>query len=322
MNTNDTQELFVEALSKRIPKKSKLADFIAETLCIEKESAYRRLRGDVSFTLREAGLIAGKMNLSFDGIVRYTKPKVSRAVVMNMDIDYDMINNGYESIENAVVFLQSLTVQPYSEFGAALSTITLSLYAPYNLLARFFTFKYYRIYGGKHSNIPFSQTAISERGVQLMQQIGYDVRNISYTYYIWNQSIISEIIEDIRYYTSIHAITMEEKLAIKAELFHFLDDLEKVVGNGAHLETGNKVEFYLSNINIRNTYSYMWCENFYLSMITTFVISAMVSVEESTLIKTRNWIDSLKVSSTLISGVSTIARIQFFEKQRELVDKL
>lgn len=319
---NDINDLFIRTLNNKIPKKTQLADLIADVLCIEKETAYRRLRGNAPFSLREAGLIASKLNLSLDEVVMNAVQGKDKPIIMKMNVNYDLINNGYKSLESVATFLHTLCSESYSEFAVTLASITLSLYAQYEYIPRFLAFKYYRIYG-KQSNIAFCQVKYPpQKGLELMRQISNDLQYISYTYYILNESLIEELVKDIRYYASIHAITEGELKALKKEIHQFLNDLELLVARGTHKDTGNKVEFYLSNINIPNTYSYFLCESFQVTMITTFILSAMISYEEGALERTRSWIESLKQASTLISGVGTVSRIQFFDKQRMVVDRL
>ena len=48
----------ITAMKARVPEKQNLAGYLADTLCMGKEAVYRRLRGEVSFTLEEVALIS------------------------------------------------------------------------------------------------------------------------------------------------------------------------------------------------------------------------------------------------------------------------
>ena len=56
MITNDPNTNLIEAMKEKLPLKGKLADMLMDTLYIGKEAVYRRLRGEVPFTLQEAAL--------------------------------------------------------------------------------------------------------------------------------------------------------------------------------------------------------------------------------------------------------------------------
>ena len=52
MITNDPNTNLIEAMKEKLPLKGKLADMLMDTLYIGKEDVYRRLRGEVPFTLQ------------------------------------------------------------------------------------------------------------------------------------------------------------------------------------------------------------------------------------------------------------------------------
>ena len=64
MITNDPNTNLIEAMKEKLPLKGKLADMLMDTLYIGKEAVYRRLRGEVPFTLQEAALVSRKLGKS------------------------------------------------------------------------------------------------------------------------------------------------------------------------------------------------------------------------------------------------------------------
>ena len=52
MITSDPNTNLIEAMKEKLPLKEKLADMLMDTLYIGKEAVYRRLRGEVPFTLQ------------------------------------------------------------------------------------------------------------------------------------------------------------------------------------------------------------------------------------------------------------------------------
>jgi len=66
MITNDPNTNLIEAMKEKLPLKGKLADMLMDKLFIRqktagKEAVYRRLRGEVPFTLQEAALVSRKL---------------------------------------------------------------------------------------------------------------------------------------------------------------------------------------------------------------------------------------------------------------------
>ena len=62
----------ITAMKARVPEKQNLAGYLADTLCMGKEAVYRRLRGEVSFTLEEVALISRRLGISIDQIIGIT----------------------------------------------------------------------------------------------------------------------------------------------------------------------------------------------------------------------------------------------------------
>ena len=63
----------IEALKEKLPPKTNLANLLMDTLYIGREAIYRRLRGEVPFTLEEAALISRKLGVSLDKLY-HTEP--------------------------------------------------------------------------------------------------------------------------------------------------------------------------------------------------------------------------------------------------------
>lgn len=59
----------ITAMKDRFPPGQNLANFLTDTLCIGRESVYRRLRGEVAFTIDEVAQISCKLGISIDQII-------------------------------------------------------------------------------------------------------------------------------------------------------------------------------------------------------------------------------------------------------------
>lgn len=64
MMQNELNTSLIEAVKEKLPLKENLANLLIDTLYIGKEAIYRRLRGEVPFTLEEAALISRKLGVS------------------------------------------------------------------------------------------------------------------------------------------------------------------------------------------------------------------------------------------------------------------
>ena len=59
----------ITAMKDRLPPGQNLANFLTDTLCIGREAVYRRLRGEVAFTIDEVAQNSYKVGISIDQII-------------------------------------------------------------------------------------------------------------------------------------------------------------------------------------------------------------------------------------------------------------
>lgn len=88
----------LNAIKEEFPQKTNLVNALVDLLCIEKETVYRRLRGEVAFTFAEIVTIANAFGISLDNLVgtvtAKSRPFQLKLVdfVNPMETDYDMLD--------------------------------------------------------------------------------------------------------------------------------------------------------------------------------------------------------------------------------------
>ena len=103
MMTNNPNANLIEAMKEKLPLKGQLADMLMDTLYIGKEAVYRRLRGEVPFTLQESALISRKLGISLDKIIGLSFK--SNAMFNINIVDYDDPFESYYNILEKYVSL-------------------------------------------------------------------------------------------------------------------------------------------------------------------------------------------------------------------------
>ena len=101
--TNNPNANLIEAMKEKLPLKGQLADMLMDTLYIGKEAVYRRLRGEVPFTLQESALISRKLGISLDKIIGLSFK--SNAMFNINIVDYDDPFESYYNILEKYVSL-------------------------------------------------------------------------------------------------------------------------------------------------------------------------------------------------------------------------
>lgn len=307
MMTNNPNANLIEAMKEKLPLKGQLADMLMDTLYIGKEAVYRRLRGEVPFTLQESALISRKLGISLDKIIGLSFKSNAMFNINIVDYD-DPFESYYNILEKYVSLINTMPDDPNSVMGTSANIIPQTLYLKHELLAKFRLFKW--MYQNKYIDCKsFEELDIPSKLVNIQKDYVAMTRHIHSIDYIWDNMIFQHLINDIQYFASIHLISDETKEEIKKELFLLADELEELAINGKTAD-GNRVRIYVSNINFEATYSYVDTNNLQLSLIRIYSINSITTMDNEIFCTLKEWIQSLKKFSTLISESGEMQRIQ------------
>ena len=319
MITNELNTGLVNAVKEKLPSKDNLANALMDILYIGKEAIYRRLRGEVPFTLTEAAVISRKLGISLDKMIGVSF-RDNAVFDMNIVSSEKPFEAYYSILEKQVDLFRSVKEDETSEIGTSSNIIPQTLSLKYNMLSKFRLFKWKY----QNENIKckhFEEMEIPQKMVEKQKEYSDLVSHIHSVDYIWDNMIFSHLVNDIQYFCSIHLITDEDKDMLKEELFLLIDEMEELSARGKS-KAGNDVKIYISNINFEATYSYLDTSSTQLSLIRIYSINSITTQDQEMFRGLKEWIQSLKKFSTLISESGEMQRIQFFKQQREIVSIL
>lgn len=322
MKNKKLNTLFLETLNKKFSNKSELADILADLLETDKTSVYRRLREDVRFSVDELGSIAKRFAISLDELIGNIREREYRS--MKLEMPFITSQNGiiYDLLEEHLFCTDKFVDGEESELGAALGVLNRAFFIHYDQLTRFYLFKWGRYYTNLKDFKRMETVELSDRLKALQKIEGENLRRFKNTFYIWDLQIIPNLVRDIKYYESIDLVSPEESKLIRDDLFQLLDDLEAQVAHGKYIETGNHFEFYTASMNIHTSHTYMHSGDHWVYFLNAFIVRSMYTVDPQVCYNMKNWINTQKASSVLISESGEKERLQFFNKQRQVVDTL
>ena len=308
------------AIKEQFPARKNLAAMLSDFLCIGREAAYRRLRGEVPFTFDEVATIADKLNLSIDMIVG--KSRADTIPFYYNPLSYaDASDKNYELFKRNIELYARVKHDPCSEIGIAINMLPMTFITRYTYLTRLRCYKWMYQHEGRESMIPYEKLVIPERFTRLGEEYSKAVESVSTTCIILDPMVFNYLMSDIHYFAEVGLILPDEVAGIKKELLLLLDDMERVATNGRY-DSGNTILFYISNTNFESTYSYTVYEHGSVSCLSIFTLNVLSSSDAAMFQMIREWVHSLKRLSTLISEAGEMPRKIFFRKQRELVARL
>jgi hypothetical protein len=313
---------FIEALYKRYPKRTELVQELMDLLHIEREAIYRRLRKDVKFSFHEVAKISSAWDIPFNWILNNDIEQVAlfqmRIVNFLSPTKKDM-----DFIQTRIQYLNYINTFGDSEYMDICNRLPKSLITGFENLYRFDLFKWAYEYGSdKEAEKAFSQIVIPKELQEVMVKYFQSIRNVTSMSYIWDQMIIDRLVRDIQYFHSIQMITDDEKELIRQDMYALLDYLFETVSKGYYIESRCEVNFYISWVSINTNYSYLYTEEAKICRIHAFNKYEVYTLDPQMINKFRAWMQLKKRSCVLISKAGKKERIEFFTKQRQLVDSL
>ena len=131
----------IEAMRIRIPDGTNLANVLMDILYIGKEAVYRRLRGEVPFTLAEVAAISKSLGVSLDQIIGISS---ANTAMFNLNfLHYSEPLQTYSSmIRRYAEILETMSGDSKSVLSTASNMLPQAFYLKYNYLSRFRLFKW------------------------------------------------------------------------------------------------------------------------------------------------------------------------------------
>ena len=310
----------ITAMKERIPKGQNLANSLADILYMGKEAVYRRLRGEVAFTIDEVALLSKKLGISIDQIIGN---HLSNRVTFDMNLLHspNTLESYYEIISRYQQIFDYVKGDDTTEVYTASNLLPFTLYSSYEYMSKFRLCRWIYQNGQMKTPNSLAEMKVEDRIVKAHNKLSESVKQCRKTYFIWDSNIFLSFVKEIKYFASLNLITEDDVAHLKDELYQLLSVMETLSVKGEFSE-GRKVSFYLSNIDFEATYTYIEKQDYQVSLLRVYSINSMDSQSPQICQIQRNWIQSLKRHSTLISESGEAQRIEFLQKQRTVIDTL
>ena len=320
IDSNVLYREFISLMKKRISHKATLANTIADLLDIDKDSVYRRLRGEVGFSFTEMAVIARQLGISLDdiaGVDTEQNKTIRLALTRHIDpteVDYAMFNDYI----NTLKFIMDEPDTKIMEGGYLFPNY---LFFDYEYITRMIMFRWSQSsYFGKR--LPFHEVTIPERMRDLQKQACFYARHIKSTTYVWDNRMFKLFVSRIKFYAKVRLIKEEDVSLIKNDLTALLNDIEKMAVTGKYQETGNEVSIYVGDINANANFGYIEAKNLRINLVRAFLLNSFSSFDSLLFDEISSWLLSAQRLTTLISVSGEKIRTEFFDTQRKIIDTL
>ncbi len=320
MLTQELNDKLIANVRGKLLPGTNLANVLMDILCIGREAVYRRLRGEVPFTLAEAAEISHKLDISLDSVSDY-EDKGFAVVNVHFSDNMNGLTTYREMIRYQVDIYLKLAKDSTTHLNLACNVLPFMLSLNHDSMAKFVLFKWLYQRGDLPQGTRFNDFELPEDIVQLHKQYVAAARNINHAGCLLDHMIFTYLIGDLQYFFNIGLLKREDMDVIRKDLIALINELESIAVKGC-FHTGKEAQFYISSINFDCTYGYVSGENTHAALLKICGVNLISSTEVKLFDQMKVWVESLRKFSTLISQCGEMQRITFFNKQRAAVEEL
>ena len=136
MITNELNIGLIEAAKEKMPTGTNLANTLMDILYIGKEAIYRRLRGEVPFTLAEAAVISRKLGISLDKMIGVS---FSNNAVFDLNVVHhtNTFETYHDILTKYVDAFDNIREDPTTEMATSSNILPQALYLKHDVLSKF-----------------------------------------------------------------------------------------------------------------------------------------------------------------------------------------
>jgi hypothetical protein len=316
-------EALVQTIESHIPPNIKPIDYLMDILEISRESAYRRMRGEIAFTLEEIAKLACKLDFTVDGIIGVNN-KERIFFDLKTDLSKDPKRNFLSMLTEYSNYIEQICNAHNRDSMASLNRISLFFLVPYDNLFKFYYYKWIHHTFNIPVNRLFSEITMSPEIIEVRDHFRTLIKKFNYCSYVIDRNIFSTLVREIQYYYSRELISMEEILVLKKELNELLDYWKSLM-QGGNNESGFVYNFYLSLLNIEANTSYAsigLLEEEVASQYWIYSVSPVMIRNHEVCAMHKKWIESMKKFSALITQSNETLQLEFIHKQRQDIEAI
>lgn len=316
---DNVEKKLVEKILKNIPVNLKPADYLMEILNISRNSAYRRLKGEKSFTFQEVLKLSSIQEFSIDEI---------SASVNNLSLSNSKTNISLPLEENlfeALNYLHKLA-DKHKQAKDSEIIITINQLIPTSVFAQpyLFRFLYYKWMHQTRKipmNYTFSQITVPSDIISLTlkyQELTSSIKNVSIIIY---PEIFQNIITDIQYFYKRKLVSDKELKKLKTSLRSFIRAHEIILQKIPDSQSV-KYDCYLSSLFVASNTIYSSYDGIEEVNYWPYSINPITITSPTQCKLHKGWCESLKRYSTLITAANEMALVNYMSQQYEYIENM
>ncbi|MDR0823743.1 MAG: hypothetical protein LBN74_01520 [Prevotella sp.] len=311
----------IKALKVRTPEDDTTVNMLMDILPIRKEAAYRRLRGEIEFTLEEVEIICKTFNLSLDFLQGNHKDGLL-AFHLRSVFDKNPLKEYFRMMKDIVVNINNmLDLDPDTFAYRAYRAMPSDFFLKYDSISKVYIYiLFYQLYPDEMPKVLLHDMYIPNNVFEINRKVSDVLQRVNATI-ILDKHIFEDFTSIVKYLQYMGMISETDILEIKNDLYLMINEMEQCASTGYTIQ-GKSVDLYISNVSFDCSYAYMEGAGKKSCAISLYCIDYLSCLNPEIAENQKTWIKSLIRFATQISVSGELQRNQYFAEQRRYVDAM
>lgn len=311
----------INEIVKQSPDDKSPVNCLTKMFSMSKETAYRRIRNQIPFSIEEVVAIAKNYDLSVDELLEL-RPSNNFLFNKNLNIEQNTEDIYADLLKSGIDIMNKLIVSKNAKITVILNNIPLRFF-PYKSLLKLDYYHYmYSI--GKISLVTtlYSDIELPSAINDLHDKSASCFSRLNNITCIVDSMLYSNIIKKIEYYHQLKVISNEDLRVLQSELFDLLALYENLLRNGSN-NSGSGYIFYYSCFNLESNSIFCEYDNNSLLQFWIYPESPVIIKNNPQICDIhKRWIDSKLRNSMLITRTSDIHQIEMLRRVHQQISEL
>lgn len=315
---NEIRDNLIIAIRENIPERTNLTNYLSDTLNIGRESAYRRIRGEINFTFEEVAALSKDLGFSIDNIIGI-KRNENALFNIHMLQDLEYLDIYVKTMSDYGRMFRGMDRSTNVRMRIAANTLPYFLHTSYSQLSKFRIYKWLYQTRKISAHDKFADFVLPEKVLNAHALFHKDIQKIPDVTLILDDNVFWSVAKEIEYFFKKGSLSDEDVQVLKTEMHRLVDEIELMATTGMS-KSGAKIEMYISSVCLEATYMHCESVNSQFSQVRIFSVSAIDSFNVGLCKIQKEWIESLKRYSVLVSESGEMQRLEYMNNQRKYID--
>jgi hypothetical protein len=313
-------DALTKEILKAIPKNTKLVEYLTEILAISRESAYRRIRSEIPYTLEEAILLSTDLKFSIDELISQTTEDLAIFEIQSPEIKSPS-DSFLRIIKQYCLDILSHEKSENRECTIIANRFPEIFMAKFNSLFKFSYYKWLHQTCETPLKLRFDEISLTDEIIEVQKKIKTSIPTCDNNIFIVDSHLVSNMVKEIQYYYRRNLINDDDLYSLIKDLHDCINMVEEVALTGRG-KTGAKYELYLSSVNIESNSSQIKFNDKEISRFYVYSHNSIKTSNKNVCETHKRNIEALRKGATLISQSNEALRAKYFEQQHAETDRL